>query len=118
MKKFFANNWKKILFIIGTILIILNIGTKVIQEPEVVTGYIENGPVIEKDIFDKVEDTAIGATTKIEDNAADIKDGYGEQTGIDAKLYRILIIAGAIVLGILILSSLVEGDSKKAEKKK
>ncbi|MBO5178796.1 MAG: hypothetical protein J6B87_00395 [Clostridia bacterium] len=118
MKKFIANNWKKILIVIGVILIIINVGLKLMQEPNVVTGYIENGPIIEKDMFDKIGDTAEDATGNVKDNPDDIKDEYGEKTGIDTKFFRIMIITGVIVGGIILFSSLFESDDKKDAKKK
>ncbi|MBR4110905.1 MAG: hypothetical protein IKK43_04390 [Clostridia bacterium] len=118
MKKFIANNWKKILIFIGVILIIINVGLKIIQKPNVVTGYIENGPVIEKDIFDKIGDTADDATGNIKDNPHDIKDEYGEKTGIDTKFFKMMIITGVIVGGIILFSSIFESDEKKDAKKK
>lgn len=118
MKKFIANNWKKILIFIGVVLIIINIGLKIMQKPNVVTGYIENGPVIEKDIFDKIGDTAEDAAGKVEDNPNDIEDEYGEKTGVDTKFFRIMIITGVIVGGIILFSSLFESEDKKDAKKK
>ena len=118
MKKFIANNWKKIMITIGVILIILNLGLKLIQKPNVVTGYIENGPVVEEDVFDKIFGFADDTTDKVEDNPNDIEDEYGKQTGIDSKLFKGMIIVGAIVIGIVIISSLFEGGDKKDAKKK
>lgn len=118
MKKFISKNWKKILIIIGAICIIINIGVKIIQDTNVVTGYIENGPVMEEDIFDKIFGVAEDVTGNVEDNPHDIKDDYGEQTGIDSRLFRGMIVVGAIVLGIVIISSLFEGGGDKKDAKK
>lgn len=118
MKKFIANNWKKILIFIGVICIIVNIGIKAIQKTNVVTGYIENGPVIEKDIFDKIGDTAEDATGNVKDNPDDIKDPYGDKTGIDSKLFKIMVIAIVLLIIVVVITSLFEKDTKKDDKKK
>lgn len=118
MKKIIANNWKKILIFIGIVLIIINVGLKFMQKPNVITGYIENGPVIEQDMFDKIAGTTEDAAGNIKDNPNDIKDEYGEKTGIDTKFFRIMIITGVIVGGIILFSSIFESDEKKDAKKK
>lgn len=119
MKKFISKNWKKILITIGVVCIIINLGVKILQDTNVITGYVENGPIIEKDIFDGISDVADGATNKVEDNPNDIKDEYGEKTGVDTKSFKTMIIAGAIVLGVVIIGSLLDGsDDKKSAKKK
>lgn len=118
MKKFISKNWKKILIIIGVVCLIINIGIKILQKTNVVTGYVENGPVIEADMFDKIFGVAEDAADNVEDNPHDIKDEYGEQTGIDTKLFRGMIIIGAIVIGLFILSSLIEGGGDKKDAKK
>ncbi len=118
MKKFISKNWKKILITIGVVCIIINLGVKILQDTNVVTGYIENGPVIEKDIFDNITDTTEDAVDKVEDNPNDIEDEYGKETGIDSKSFKTMIVAGAIVLGVVILGSLLDGDDKKPAKKK
>ena len=58
------------------------------------------------------------STDNIEDNPNDIEDEHGKQTGIDSKLFKGMIIIGAIVIGIVIVSSLFEGGDKKDAKKK
>lgn len=119
MKKFISKNWKKILITIGVICIIINLGVKILQDTNVVTGYIENGPVIEEDIFDGISNAADDAVDKVEDNPNDIKDEYGEKTGIDTKSFKTMIIAGAIVLGVVIIGSILDGSGdKKSDKKK
>lgn len=119
MKKFISKNWKKILIAIGVVCIIINLGVKILQDTNVVTGYVENGPIIEKDIFDGISDAADNAANKVEDNPNDIEDDYGKETGIDSKTFKTMIIAGAIVIGVVIIGSLLDGsDDKKSGKKK
>ena len=114
MKKFITNNWKKILIAITAICIIINLGIKIIQKPNVIPGYIENGPVVESDMIDNITD----ATTEIPDNPSDIEGEPAEETGTDNKLFKILVILIVALGGIFLFTELFEKDDKADKKKK
>ena len=118
MKKFIANNWKKILIVITAICIIINLGIKIIQKPNVIPGYIENGPVVESDVIDNITDATGEVADKVEDNPNDIEGEPAEEKGTDKKLFKIMVILIVALGGIFLFSALFEKDDKADKKKK
>lgn len=124
MKKFISKNWKNIILIIGGIFILIDLLGIVTTPATIPQDFLEYGPNIESDIFDKVNDSAneLGNIDVSNDSnsgeSSDLTTSISDKTGIPPELSRGLLIFGVGFVLIVIISSIVEGSGGGDKKKK
>ena len=101
MKSFLSKYWKRILILIGIILILLNIVHKVIAPKTLVQEYAEFGPDVE--------------ATTIDINASNLVNDAATTAPFSEDIAKYVIIGIAVFVLLLIVSDMA---SKKPAKKK
>lgn len=132
MKKFISKNWKNILLIIGAIFLVIDLFFIITTPATVSEDFLKYGPNIESDIFDATETITGEVNDNInesisQENNADKESGedtglidkVSESTGMSPNLAQGLIIFSIALVGLLILSGIMDGSSaSKGGKKK
>ncbi len=124
MKKFISKNWKNIILIIGGIFILIDLLGILTTPATIPQDFLEYGPNVESDIFDKVNDSAneIGNIDVSNDSTsgekADLATNISENTGIPPELSRGFLFFGVGFILIVIISCIVEGSGGADKKKK
>ena len=128
MKDFISKNWKKIFYIIGGIIIVVDLFFIITTPGTIPQDFYEYGPTIESDIFDNTIETA----DKVKDEAKDeITEGENLlDSPVDSpvsgdsilsstsSIPKGLIIFGIIFIVIFALSGVIEGSGGSSKKKK
>lgn len=102
MKTFITNHWKNILVIIGGIFILANVFGKIIAPKSLISDYIKYGKDLEK----------------IPSNIAGQVSGSINMGTMpfDAGMVKLIVTLMALILGILLITSLAEGKSSAKKK--
>lgn len=115
MKNFIGKNWKKILIVIGSIFLAIDLIFIIITPATIPQDFYEYGPNVENDLFDTTSNIAGGITNELtESGDSEFINNASEDTGISPNNLRTVLIFGALLLGVLILSAIIDGpDDKK-----
>ena len=122
MKELISKNWKKILYVITGIFIIVDLFFICTSPATIPQDFLEYGPTVEEDIFDITDDTTDDvANTVVEEIEKPAESGelvgqISEDTGFSPNLVKGLLVFGIALIVILALSNIVDGvggDKKK-----
>ena len=112
MKKFLSNNWRRVIFSIAGLIILINLIFVIFTPKTVIEDFVEYGPDYSADLIDKAND--IDTNTEIIDNAS---NRMSNDTGISSNAAKGIIIFAVIALAILILQNIIDGNQAAAKKK-
>ena len=102
MKNLIARSWQKILIVIGTILIILNLFVKIITKKNMIPDYIKYGRTFQSPkVIKHVSTSSVGISNSI----------------LSPQLIKYIIIFMAAILFVVFITSLGSKSSDKAKKK-
>ena len=121
MKNYFNKGWKKVFLIIGIALIVVDLFFIITTPTTITQQYLEYGPNIESDVFDKTGDV----TEKIEDSVDDVTSGedssivsdVSNETGMSPTLTKSLLFIGGAILIVLAISAVTDSDGGGSKKK-
>ena len=114
MKNFISKNWKNILFIIGGIFILIDLLGIIITPATIPQDFLEYGPNIDSDLFDKVNNV----TSEIKDldvsgEASNFIPEISSNTSNSPDFIKLILVFGAFFIIIIILSNIIEGSGDK-----
>ena len=112
MKKFLSSNWKRIIFSIAGIVILINLIFVIFTPATIIPDYIEYGREYEDDLIDKANDVEVN--TEILDNAS---NRMSNDTGISNNVTKAIIIFAILGCVVLFLQNLIDGNQAAAKKK-
>lgn len=131
MKNFISKNWKRILLIIGGIFIAINLIHIIITPATIPQDFLEYGPDIESDIFDKTNEIAEDVTdinfsstnsgeTSDEELANNenpsIVDKVSDSTGMPQNLTKGLLFFGLALAAVMVIAGITDGSDDKKKK--
>ncbi|MBQ9267757.1 MAG: hypothetical protein IJ217_05755 [Clostridia bacterium] len=120
MGKLLKKNWKKILIVLGAVVLVILLYYKVAWKPSVVNDYVRSEINIERDVIDSVKDTASNVSNEVKEGAENLENKANETDENGQKGSRSIvgwgIILGAIIVGILILDAIMQPSSDKKKK--
>jgi len=118
MKDFISKNWKKIFYIIGGILIAIDLFFLITTPGSIPQDFLKYGPDVESDIFDNTA----GITEEVKDLEVSgdnlLPDPVEDNTLASPNLVKGLIIFGIVLIVILAFSATIEGSGSGGKKKK
>ncbi len=112
MKTFIMNNWRKIIFVIAGIVILVNFISMVTTPATIADDYYRYGPSYEEDIIDKASNLNINAEEKTEEGA----ETLSQKSGMPMDAARPIIILTILIIAILIVQNAIDGSSASAKK--
>ena len=129
MKDFISKNWKKLFYIIGGIIIAIDLFFIITTPGTIPQDFYDYGPTVESDIFDNSMKKADEATDKITDNIENnevsneenlLPSPVPEDSDIpsNSDLTKKLIIFGIIFIVFFALAGIIDGSGGGAKKKK
>lgn len=125
MKDFISKNWKKIFYIIGGIMIAIDLFFIITTPGTIPQDFYEYGPNIESDIFDNSMETADKVTDEIKDIEVSGEENLlpspvPENSNLpsNSNLTKGLIIFGIIFIVFFALSGVIDGSGGSGKKKK
>lgn len=129
MKDFISKNWKKLFYIIGGIIIAIDLFFIITTPGTIPQDFYDYGPTVESDIFDNSMKKADEVTDKVTDNIenSELSDEENllpspvpEDSNISSNsdLTKKLIIFGIVFVVFFALAGIIDGSSGGAKKKK
>lgn len=125
MKDFISKNWKKIFYIIGGIIIAIDLFFIITTPGTIPQDFYEYGPNIESDIFDNSMETADKVTDEIKDIEVSGEENLlpspvPEDSNLpsNSNLTKGLIIFGIVFIVFFALSGVIDGSGGSGKKKK
>ena len=112
MGSLLKKSWKKIVIIIGAVILAFSLYFKIAWKPTVVEDYVNSDIEIERDVIDKIKDTSNDAKKDIKE----LNESTMEKDG-SRSVIGWIIIFGLIVGGILVLDLLMQPNEKDKKKK-
>ena len=116
MKNFFSKNWKKIVYVLCGIAILINLILVFITPATIVDEYYKYGPSQYADVGGQVNVGNISGD--VNDGVDNLTDYVQDKTGYSDSSARVLVISALLVCGVLILSNIIDDSSSSSEKKK
>ncbi len=115
MKNFISKNWKKILYTITGILMVIDLFFIVTSPATISQDFLKYGPDIKGDVIDSSENL----TDKIEEpsTSGEIIQQIADDTGFSPDLVKGILIFGIALVLILALSGIIDGSSSDKKKK-
>ena len=117
MKKFLSNNWKRIMYVICAIAIVINLGIIFLTPSSIVKEYAKYGPTVKTNSIIDL-DYSGDISVKAGDVVDDLTDRMVDSTGTSDDGARIVVIGAILVCGVLILSTLIDSASSSSDSKK
>lgn len=126
MKSYFNKSWKKVFLVIGIVLIVVDLFFIVTSPTVIPQQYLEYGPSMEGDLFDKADEITDEIGEEIDENSGN-KDSSGEdsgivsdvsdKTGLPSNVTKILLFFGIGIIVVLALSALLDSEGGSDKKK-
>ena len=120
MKKFLSKNWRNIIYFFVVIGVVINLYASITTPATIVKDYAEYGPYVEQR-SDAVEIAKEGGeVVKSESkNGVDyLTDYVQEETNADDGTARTFVVAVLVILGVFIISNILDSREPAAAKKK
>ena len=115
MKNFLSKNWKKIVYVLCGIAILINFIIVVTRPANMVEEYYKYGPQIKSNIIsisgENIKDSA-------EEGVNSLTDYVVEEGGMSDSTVRVVVIVALLICGVLILSNLIDDGGSSGDKKK
>ena len=102
MKEYISNNWKKILYFICGLVIIVDVVLILITPNNVISDYYKYGPKYETHVID------------IETDSTEIIEKTAEETGTSFDTAKLIV----IFIAVLVFALIIDDISQSREKKK
>lgn len=129
MKDFISKNWKKLFYIIGGIIIAIDLFFIITTPGTIPQDFYDYGPTVESDIFDNSLKKADEVTDEVTDNIENseladeenlLPSPVPEDSNIpsNSDLTKKLIIFGIVFVVFFALAGIIDGSSGGAKKKK
>ena len=119
MKNFLSKNWKKIVYVLCGLAILINLIIVFTTPATMVDDYYKYGPQIKSNITSNI--TGISGED-IKDSAEEgvdsLTDYVAEESGMGDSTARVVVIAALLICGVLILSNLIDDGGSSGDKKK
>lgn len=107
MKNFLSKYWKRILIIIGVVLVAINIWGKCVAPRLLISEYAKYGPNVER--------SESGVSTSI--NTSDVINNINESSPFNEDMTKIVLILMAGILLVAVVSDMTSKKSSGAKKK-
>ncbi len=117
MKKFFSDNWRRIILVLCAIAIVINVGIIFLTPSSIVKEYAEYGPTVHPSSIGRISYSG-DIEGKANDVVDDLTDRMATETGTSDETARIVVIGAILVCGVLILSTLIDSASSSSDAKK
>ena len=126
MKDFISKNWKKIFYVIGGALIVIDLFLISTTPGVIPQDFLKYGPDIESDIFDSslevTDNIEAEVTDKIEETEGSgddlVSNIMGDDASVSPELMKGLMFFGIAFIVIMVLSAVIDGSSGGSAKKK
>lgn len=119
MKNFISKNWKNIFYIIGGILIVIDLFFIATTPASVSQDFLKYGPTVENDIVDSTTEFTENVELPKEDSGdSSLVEDISEGTGIPFDLTKVVIVFAIGLAVLLVLSSIMDGSGDSDKKKK
>jgi len=101
MKEYISSNWKKILFIICGLVVVIDLVLILVTPNNVISDYYKYGPKYETNIID------------INADGTDLIEKTAEETGTSFDTAKLIVLFSAIVVAGIILDDIMQSKDKK-----
>ncbi|MBR6253373.1 MAG: hypothetical protein IKR04_06030 [Clostridia bacterium] len=105
MKQYISTNWKKILYVICGLILLLNLVLTLRTPNKVVSDYYEYGPKYETGILDIDADG--------QELTDDLIERTADETGTSFDTAKLIVVFIVLFLACLILDDIMQGKEKK-----
>ena len=119
MKNFFSKNWKKIVYVLCGIAILVNLIIIFRTPATMVEDYYKYGPQVKSNIVSNVVNVSgEGLKDSAEDGVNSLTEYVGEEAGMENSTARVVVIAIILICFVLIVSTLLDDGGSSGDKKK
>ncbi len=120
MKKFLGKHWKDIIYFFAVIGIVISLYASITTPATIVKDYAEYGPYVEQrsDAIDVAKDGKEIVKEESKDGVDHLTEYVQEQTNADDGTARTFVIAVLALLGVFILSNILDSREPAPAKKK
>lgn len=110
-----AKNWKKILYVIGAIILGVLLFYKLTWKPNIIEDYNNSGIEVKSDVIDSIKNTTSDITNNAKEYAQETDKDIEEKTGSRSVVGWFIILIG-LVFVILIIDMLMQPKDDKKKK--
>lgn len=112
MKKFLTSNWRRVMYSLAGLIILINLIFVIFTPPTVIEDFVDYGPNFSSDLIDRAGD--IEGDSEVIDNAS---NRMSNETGISNDAAKGIIIFVILACIVLFLQNMIDGNQAAAKKK-
>ena len=119
MKKFLSKHWRSIIYFFLVVGVVINLYLTIMTPATIVKDYAEYGPYVEqRDVIEIAEDGTKVVKSESKEGVDSLTQYVQEKTDADDGTTRTFVISVLIILGVFIVSSILDDREPAAAKKK